>query len=127
VSAVLLDTHVWAWSLTGHERISSEALTAIVRADIVYVSPITFFEIAQKVRLGKWPAMDSLVDRLPSLLADQGGQAAAFTPVIAVVAGSLDWPHRDPFDRFIAATALQRKLSLISADRVFDGIVERIW
>ena len=32
-------------------------------ADSVLVSPITFFEIAQKVRLGKWPEMEPFVSR----------------------------------------------------------------
>ncbi len=51
--AVLLDTHAWAWSLA---------------ADTVMVSPISFFEIAQKVRLGQWPQMAPFVDELPARL-----------------------------------------------------------
>ena len=53
MTAVLLDTHAWAWSLAGDDRLSKPALAAIEAADTVLVSPITFFEIAQKVRLGK--------------------------------------------------------------------------
>ena len=53
MSAVLLDTHAWAWSLTGDERLSARATDAILGAERVMVSPISFFEIAQKVRLGK--------------------------------------------------------------------------
>ncbi|MGO2313366.1 PIN domain-containing protein [Brachybacterium tyrofermentans] len=39
------------------------------------------------------------------------------------------WEHRDPFDRMIAAQAIRRGLSLVSADKVFDGLpgVERLW
>jgi len=48
-----LDTHAWVWSLTGDERLSGPALAAISAADTVFVSPITFFEIAQKARIGK--------------------------------------------------------------------------
>jgi hypothetical protein len=50
-------------------------------ADSVLVSPITFFEIAQKVRLGKWPEMEPFVSQLPALLDRQGGSVAGFGPV----------------------------------------------
>ena len=64
MTAVLLDTHTWAWSLAGDDRLSKPALAAIEAVDTVLVSPITFFEIAQKVRLGKWPEMEPFVGRL---------------------------------------------------------------
>ena len=96
------------------------------QADTVLVSPISFFEIAQKVRLGKWPEMVPFVDR-PGLLEDQGGVVASFGAAVCLMAGMMDWAHRDPFDRLIAATAQQEAVSLVSADVVFDGIVARIW
>jgi PIN domain nuclease of toxin-antitoxin system len=45
------------------------------------------------------------------------------------VAGSLDWPHRDPFDRLLAATALINGWPLISADPAFDRLtgLRRVW
>ncbi len=96
-------------------------------ADTVFVSPITFFEIARKVRLGKWPQMAAFIDRLPSLLQSQGGKVAAFEPRTCLEAGMMEWAHRDPFDRLLAATARQDKHLLVSADAVFDGIVPRVW
>ncbi len=111
----------------GDDRLSKTALAAIETASTVLVSPITFFEIAQKVRLGKWPEMEPYVEQLPVLLREQGGVAADFSPALCVRAGMLDWSHRDPFDRFLAATALLGHVPLISADTVFDGMVTRVW
>ena len=37
-------------------------------------------------------------------------------------AAKLAWPHRDPFDRFIAATAMELKVPLLSADAAFDDL-----
>jgi len=68
LTTLLLDTLVWAWSLTNDPRISSRARSEIGEAQTILVSAISFFEIAQKVRLGKWPEMASYVDRLPTLL-----------------------------------------------------------
>ena len=127
MTAVLLDTHAWAWSFGNDARLSPRALAAINQADRVLVSPISFFEIAQKVRLGQWPEMVPFVDRLPDLLRDQGGVIADFGPATCLVAGMMDWSHRDPFDRLLAATARQGALPLVSADAIFDGIVTRIW
>jgi PIN domain nuclease of toxin-antitoxin system len=123
----LLDTHAWAWSLSADARLSDAALKAIAAADIVFVSPISFFEIAQKVRLGKWPEMDAFMGELPGLLERQGGQTADLAPAICTAAGLMDWSHRDPFDRLLAATANHYALPLVSADPVFDGVAPRIW
>ena len=127
VKALLLDTHTWAWSLAGSDRLSKSAVAAINGTDNVLVSPISFFEIAQKVRLGKWPEMEPFIERMPGLLAQQGGVVADFDPAICIAAGMMDWAHRDPFDRLLAATAMLGKLPLVSADSIFDGIVVRLW
>jgi PIN domain nuclease of toxin-antitoxin system len=132
VKAVLLDTHAWAWSLTGDDRLSPAAVAAIEQAEAVFVSPISFFEIGQKVRFGKWPEMEPLVGELPKLLAEQGGMVAALEPETCLAAALLDWVHRDPFDRLLAATALGAGLPLVSADVEFDSLaggkpIVRVW
>jgi PIN domain nuclease of toxin-antitoxin system len=133
MSAVLLDTHAWAWLLSASPRLSTKAVRRVEAADEVYVSPISFFEIAQKVRLGKWPEMAAFASKLPKLLRDQGGRATPFSDEIGLRAGLMEWSHRDPFDRMIAATALALDLPLISADPAFDGLSgferwrERVW
>ena len=127
MTSVRLDTHAWAWSLTGDTRLPPKALAAIQGADTVMVSPIAFFKIAQEVRLGKWPEMTEFIDQLPNLLQTQGGTVVEFGPAICIEAGMMDWAHRDPFDRLIAAAAPAGKLPLVSADVVFDGTVARVW
>lgn len=133
LTSVLLDTHAWAWPLTGDPRLSAKATVHVERADVVFVSPISFFEIGQKVRIGKWPEMETFVIRLPALLAEQGGRTASLTPEICLSAAMVAWTHRDPFDRILAATAMHEDLELISADSIFDelpaeaGRLHRLW
>jgi PIN domain nuclease of toxin-antitoxin system len=133
VSSFLLDTHAWAWSLTGDERLSRRAIELLEAAENVFVSPISLFEIGQKVRIGKWPEMAPFIDRLAILLQEQGGRIAAMTPEICLNASMLAWDHRDPFDRFLAATAIENRIAIISADVVFDGLADhhgwiaRLW
>jgi PIN domain nuclease of toxin-antitoxin system len=102
-------------------RLSEVARHAIESTGMVYVSPISFYEIAQKVRLGKWPQMEPYVEALPGLLVEQGGYAARFDPAVCTLAGTLDWAHRDPFDRLIAATAILDRLTLVSVDLALCG------
>jgi PIN domain nuclease of toxin-antitoxin system len=71
--------------------------------------------------------MAAFVGELPALLERQGGASADLAPAICTAAGLMDWSHRDPFDRMLAATALHYALPLVSADAVFDGITARIW
>lgn len=128
---VLLDTHVWVWTLWDDARLSKPARAAISAASAVRVSPISFFEIGQKVRIGKWPEMEPHLDTLPDRLREQGGFAAESTFDVALAASRLDWTHRDPFDRLIAATATVSGMTFVSADRMFDTLktsdLRRIW
>lgn len=133
MNSLLLDTHAWAWSLTGDERLSAKAVALIEKAETILVSPISLFEIGQKVRLGKWPEMEPFIGRLPELLQEQGGITAGLTPEICLAAAMMDWTHRDPFDRLLSATAMQNGIPIISADTVFDELagnqfwIARFW
>lgn len=120
MSSVLLDTHAWVWSFANDALLSSRARTTIREADTVYVSPISFFEIGQKVRTGRWPEMQGRVKELPAILKEQGGSIATLTPEICLDASTMDWKHRDPFDRLIVSTALALGVGLVSKDSAFE-------
>ena len=119
VTVVFLDTHAWVWSLMAAHRLTEAAKTAISTAQAVHVSPISLFEVAQKVRVGKWPEMQP---HLSALAADEQALYAPFSRSVALLAGSMDWTHRDPFDRIIAATAVELDCPVISKDEEFDGL-----
>lgn len=77
--------------------------------------------------------MEPIIGRLPQLLRAQGGSVAPYTAEMAMLSGGMDWPHKDPFDRMIAATAIELSCPLISKDTAFDQLQEfpgwtgRIW
>ena len=124
----LLDTHAFAWVLLDHPALSDDPRRTITQADAVLVSPVSFYEIGQRVRLGRWPEMTPFVAELPKLLVRAGLLAAPLTPAIALRASLLDWDHRDPFDRLIAATAEVTGAWLVSRDAAFDGLPQpRVW
>lgn len=124
MASYLLDTHVWAWSLLSATTTSKmrELLSA---ADALHISAISLYEIRQKVRLGKWPEMEPHSANLLQLLERQGVDSIAVDTGISELAGALDWEHRDPFDRLIAASVIQSQVPLLSADEIFDQLVSR--
>lgn len=125
--SVLLDTNVWAWTLLESSRLSSAARLANDNASIRYLSPVSLYEITQKVRLGNWPEIAPHVPNLIVLAKVQGLDIATLDAEMCAIAGSLDWAHRDPFDRMLVATALHYAIPIVSADAIFDGVVNRIW
>ena len=127
LNSVLLDTHTFAWALQGDTRLSAQAAGAIDGAETVFVSAITLYEIAQKTRRGRWPEMAPYVSRLPQYVIRQGSQLLSVTDQVCLEAGLMDWQHRDPFDRILGATANLMLIPIVSNDRAFDGVVDRIW
>jgi PIN domain nuclease of toxin-antitoxin system len=69
--------------------------------------------------------MAPVVADLPSALLRQGGKILDLNTAISLRAGLLDWNHRDPFDRMLAATALEMGLPILSADIAFDELSAR--
>ncbi len=82
-----------------------------------------------KERLGKLPgAADVAADVAAACVASQTFQRLPMTLLHAQRAGRLPSPHRDPFDRMLAAQAQLEGVSIISNDDVFDDFgVARIW
>lgn len=125
---LLLDTHALFWWLQGNERLSAPAREAIAMAPEVLVSAVTAWELAWKVRIGKFAEAAPIVAALPSLLAQQGFGELDIGLRHALGAAQLAGDHRDPFDRLLAAQALAECLPLVSCDAVFDGFgVRRVW
>jgi PIN domain nuclease of toxin-antitoxin system len=124
---LLLDTHALLWWLAEPDRLSPEAQAAIAEpANGVHVSAASGWEIATKVRLGKLPAARELLDDLPGLLAAQGFQLMPITLQHSLHAGSYPIPHRDPFDRLLAAQAELAMLALVSIDPALQAFPCRL-
>lgn len=116
VEAVVVDTHVLLWWQAGGDRLSIEARRRIERADVLYVSPITCWEIAMLVTKGRVALDRPVLAWINDLLATTTADIADLTPTIAVTAGELPDFHGDPADRIIYATAATRQLPLITKD-----------
>ncbi len=114
---LLLDTHVWLWSLLDPDRVSRQARTLLGSSDAtLHVSPISLWEtllLAERGRLTLRPNASSWLQEALVL------SPVTETPLnvdVALASRSIDLPHQDPADRFIAATAKVYCLTLVTAD-----------
>jgi PIN domain nuclease of toxin-antitoxin system len=126
---LLLDTHALYWWLSDEGRLSPSAFEAIADSDAqVHVSPVNAYEISFKNRLGKLDVPNGLIDGFSDTMVAQGFHELAVTMRHALVAGRLEFDHRDPFDRLLIAQALDEGLTLVSNEKLFDAAgVSRLW
>ena len=77
------------------------------------------FEIATKNRIGKLEVPASLLKDWQFVLARLGASILALEGSEAIRAGKWEVKHRDPFDRLLAAQAVENDLTLITKDPAF--------
>ena len=126
----LLDTHVMLWALTEPTRLGRTARDVIEnRSSRLIVSAVSAWEITTKHRLGKLPQADVLLGAYAKHLDRFGAIRLSVTEDHALLAGRLDWNHRDPFDRMLAAQAMIESLVIITGDPAFTGCpgVPTLW
>ena len=113
----LLDTHALMWWWLTDPKLSAPVRNLLSdRANHVFVSAVTGYEIANKVRLEKLPMMREPLAVYDFALAQDGFAPLTLDPHHARHAGLLEGDHRDPFDRMIAAQALVEDLTVITRD-----------
>lgn len=114
----LLDTHMWLWSLLQPENIDVEIVAILLdESNELFISPISLWEIlilAEKGRIELRPSPEAWI---AEALKRSPIKEAVLTHTIAIRSRSIDLPHQDPADRFIAATALVNDMMLLTADK----------
>lgn len=108
--------------------VERKAAAAIAKADRVGLPAIVFWEMALLVRKGRLDLGMSAEDWAEKIQMIPRVAALPLTPEVAVLADSLRM-HADPADRFVVATALHHRISLITKDRLLRQlkIVKTIW
>jgi PIN domain nuclease of toxin-antitoxin system len=126
---VLLDTHALLWAAFRKDLLSARARKLIeAPANEILVSAASAWEIATKYRLGKLPLAQVLVEDFVPRVAAAGYILLPISVEHALRAGRLPADHKDPFDRMLAAQAIDEDLPLLSNDERLDVFgVRREW
>ena len=125
--SLLLDTHALFWWVTDSALLSEQARRQIAdEAGDCYFSAVSVFELSNKVRLGKFDSARELVERLQEVM-----EYNRFTPLAvsiehARLAGRLASPHRDPFDRLLAAQSIVENIPVVTADAAIRDLGARV-
>jgi PIN domain nuclease of toxin-antitoxin system len=124
---LLLDTHVLLWALLEPQKLSPVLRDALEDSEnTLMVSAASAWEIATKWRLGKLPHARSVVENYSMALNRLAAVDLPISGAVARQAGLWAVPHRDPFDRLLAAQARADELVLASTDPAFaqfEGVV----
>lgn len=126
---IILDTHTLLWWWTDDRRLSASARSLISATENrVLVSAASAWEISTKQRLGKLDGLPEVSLRFAELLAADGFEHLPITHVHSLRAGSFDCPHRDPFDRMLAAQSALEMIPLLTRDPAFAQFgIKTLW
>lgn len=114
---LLLDTHALLWFLNGDEALATQARDQIADpANDVFVSVVSLWEIAVKLRIGKVRAD---LHAITEASTQSGFDLLNIKPDHLFGVGRLPVfdDHRDPFDHLLIAQAIAEDLILMSEDR----------
>ena len=127
----LLDTHTFLWAVKDPDRLGAGARKIIEDPqNTLYLSVISAYEVTLKDSMGKLDASYALVvSDLAEIARRLGCRELPITLKHAWQAGRMDWRHRDPFDRMIAAQAALENLTLITNDAALTHLssVKAVW
>ena len=120
---LLLDTHVWIWSLIEPARLTDGVRAALESEhNELWLSPISTWETLLLVERGR-VSVEGEPQALVSRMLKAGPfHEAPLTHAVAQESRRLGFEHSDPADRFLAATAVVYDLTLVTEDaRLLDG------
>jgi PIN domain nuclease of toxin-antitoxin system len=114
---LLLDTHALLWWWKNAPQLAAGARSAMTDpVNEVFVSAASGWEVATKVRKGQLPAFGGCLPAFTDDVVRDGFRHLDVTARHGVHGGSLPGPHKDPFDRLIAAQALLEDMVVVTCD-----------
>ncbi len=114
---MLLDTHILLWWLEDNIKLPKRARREISEpGNTIFFSPASIWEAAIKASIGRLDVPETL----PDDIGHEDFEELLVSAGHAWTAGFLPPHHQDPFDRMLAAQALEENLTLVSVDEIFD-------
>ena len=118
---LLLDTHIWLWSLAEPKRLSRRVQQELrEQTNELWLSPVSTWEALLLHARGRIRLHGNVRDWVTK--ATMHLREAPLTHEIVVAAQELPLQHQDPADRFLAATADVLGLTLVTADHRLLGL-----
>jgi PIN domain nuclease of toxin-antitoxin system len=114
---LLLDTHIWIWSVSEPARLAPKIAKALQNQDNeLWLSPISIWELIMLVEKGRLEMKMDMDEWIAQAKVTAPVKEAPLTAEVALATRQLRLPHRDPADMFLAATAKVFDLTLVTYD-----------
>jgi PIN domain nuclease of toxin-antitoxin system len=114
---LLLDTHIWIWSVLDPTRLSQRIARAIDKAENeLWLSPISVWELFRLTQKGRVQLNEDTLSWTRRTVEQLQLHEAPLTFDVALETCALNLTHSDPSDRLIAASAKVFDLTLLTAD-----------
>ncbi|MGD1069659.1 MAG: type II toxin-antitoxin system VapC family toxin [Bryobacteraceae bacterium] len=114
----LLDTHLLLWWLSNSPLLPAQARQLIGDpGNTIFVSAVSLWEVWLKSSIGKLRVPSNFAGKLAAESFESLPLRAQQTPAVA----TLEWHHRDPFDRMLIAQAKSENLVLLTADKTLGA------
>jgi PIN domain nuclease of toxin-antitoxin system len=115
---LLLDTHIWIWSVLEPQRLSVRVARELTRPDNqLWLSSVSVWELLLLHRKGRIDLEEEAVTWVRKTLDLLQLNEAPLTIDVAVEVSAVNLPHDDPADRFLVASAKVFDLTLVTADK----------
>ena len=126
---MLLDTHAFLWFVLDDPQLSEMARATIEDpSNDIEVSPASYWEIAIKIRLGKYALSEPYQAFMEREIAENDFRILSIEPRHTALLTTMPFHHRDPFDRMLVAQVHVEGISLVSVDTQLDAYgITRIW
>lgn len=115
----LIDTHILIWLAVSPEKISKKIFEIIENPENnIFVSTVSFWEIAIKISVGKLDLQGVSIDDLIKMCNEQGVSIIEL-PVSAVKEYkklAIKQNHKDPFDRILISICISDNYIFLSED-----------
>jgi PIN domain nuclease of toxin-antitoxin system len=120
---LLLDTHIWLWSLLEPDKLTRRVKRALEASENeLWLSPISTWELLVLVKKGRVVLNKDVSDWVKEAMEKVPLQEAPLTHEVALATRNIGLRHRDPADNFLAATARVFGLTLVTADKRMIGV-----
>jgi PIN domain nuclease of toxin-antitoxin system len=114
---LLLDTHIWVWSLDEPGRLSVRVAEALGSSENeVWLSPISVWEVLLLAQKGRLVLEPEPFQWIRLALGASAPREAALNHHVAIRSREIELDHEDPADRFLVATADLYDLTLVTED-----------
>jgi PIN domain nuclease of toxin-antitoxin system len=122
---LLLDTHIWIWSVSEPQRLTRRVARALDDAqNQLWLSPISIWETLLLHRKRRLKIPEGFSTWVTKALTTMPLNEAPVTFEVAQALSTINLPHSDPADLFLAASAKVFGLTLVTSDRNLVGTPE---